>query len=126
MNAGNINEGARLALYFLRQAPKVKSAIGLLADKALLSVTQTALGLPASMSNLSIDAQAKLIKDKFDVADLRDSIKLDKFLKKFMARWDVDNSTSNTGAVGASLLGSGGAAISPDLMAAIQKLQLGS
>jgi hypothetical protein len=122
-NTGSISEGARLALYFARQAPKVKSALGLLADKALLSVTQTTLGLSPSTSNLSIEAQQKLIGDKLDVADLKDSAKMDKFLKRFISRWDANNSSATNGLSGVVTSGLGGVAISTELLAALQKIQ---
>ncbi len=57
---GQQSEGARLALYFLRKAPDVTSAYGILADKALFEVARTALGLPAGISGMEIESQAKL------------------------------------------------------------------
>src|SRR5690606_35411929 len=41
VDAGEENEGVRLALYFERLAPKVTSAYGLLADPAIWKVIQT-------------------------------------------------------------------------------------
>lgn len=123
-NTGQISEGARLALYFERQAPKVTSGLGLLADRALLSVTQTALGLSPTTSNLSIEAQQKLIEEKLDVADLKDKAKLDKFLTKFMARWDAANSASNSNSFsGIATTSVGTVNISTDILAALQKIQ---
>lgn len=123
-NTGQVSEGARLALYFERQAPNVKSALGLLADRALLSVTQTALGMSPATSNLSIEAQQKLIEEKLDVADLKDRTKLDKFLTKFMARWDAANVASNSnGFTGIATTSVGTVNISTDILAALQKIQ---
>ena len=123
-NTGQISEGARLALYFARQAPKVTSGLGLLADKALLNVTQTTLGLSPATSNLSIEAQQKMIEEKLDVSDFKDKSKLDKFLTNFMARWDAANTTSNFGAFnGIATTGVGTVAISTDILAALQKIQ---
>jgi hypothetical protein len=90
-NAGDQNEGARLALYFQRMVPTITSAYSILADKALLQVAQTALGLPTSMSNADIDAQANMITKKLKIADLQDPDKLNKFLARFSALYDVNN-----------------------------------
>lgn len=91
-NAGDQNEGARLALYFQRLAPSITSAYSILADKALLQVAQTALGLPTSMSNADIDVQANMITKKLKIADLQDPEKLKKFLARFSAMYDINNS----------------------------------
>ena len=56
------NEGVRLALYFQRKAPTITSALSILADKALLKVTQTTLGLPTSMSQAEIETQEAMIE----------------------------------------------------------------
>lgn len=90
--AGDQSDGARLALYFQRKAPTITSAFSILADKALLQVAQTALGLPASMSNADIDVQAKMITQKLDLSDFQDPDKLTKFLARFSALYDVANS----------------------------------
>lgn len=90
--AGDQSEGARLALYFQRKAPTITSAFSILADKALLQVAQTALGLPTSMSNADIDVQAKMITQKLDISDLQDPDKLKKFIARFSALYDVANS----------------------------------
>ena len=91
-NAGDQNEGARLALYFQRLAPTITSAYSILADKALLQVAQTALGLPTSMSDADIDVQANMITKKLKIADLQDPNKLNKFLARFSAMYDINNS----------------------------------
>lgn len=91
-NAGNANEGVRLALYFQRMAPTITSAYSILANKALLQVTQTALGLPTSMSNADIELQANMITKRLDIADLKDPEKLKKFLAQFSALYDINNS----------------------------------
>ncbi len=44
--AGQQNEGVRLALYFQRKAPGLSNAYQILADRALSTVVRTALGLP--------------------------------------------------------------------------------
>lgn len=90
---GGENEGARMALYFKRVAPAVASAYGLLADKTLLSVVQTAFGLSASMSSQDIDRQAKTIGSLLKIGDLKDPAKLQKLIERFTARYDMNNPT---------------------------------
>lgn len=106
-NAGNQNEGARLALYFQRMAPTITSAYSILADKALLQVTQTALGLPTSMSNADIDVQANMITKKLKISDLQDPDKLNKFLARFSALYDVNNSDITQTNPAIAILGGG-------------------
>jgi hypothetical protein len=122
-NVGQQNEGARLALYFQRKAPELTSSLGLLADIALLKVTQTALGLSQYTSNMSIDAQQKMIDSKLDVADFKDPAKLTKFLNRFTALWDLNNTTATSSVVGP--VSYSGVGISSDLLTAIQKIKSG-
>ena len=74
------------------QSGSITSAYSILADKALLQVAQTALGLPTSMSNADIDVQANMITKKLKIADLQDPEKLKKFLARFSAMYDINNS----------------------------------
>jgi len=105
--AGDQDEGARLALYFQRLAPTITSAYTILGDKALLQVAQTALGLPTAMSNADIDVQAKMITDKLNLSDLQDPDKLNKFLARFSALYDVNNSDVTQTNPAIAILGGG-------------------
>lgn len=89
VEAGRDNEGVRLALHFQRKADSISTPYGILADRALLKVAQVTLGFAEASSQLSIDRQAELISRKIDVADFRSSEKLDKFLTRFSALWDM-------------------------------------
>ncbi|RUO99403.1 DUF1217 domain-containing protein [Hyphomicrobium sp.] len=90
--AGDQSDGLRLALYFLNKAPNITSPYQLLADKALLQFTQTALGLSTAMSQADIDTQAKMITKKLNLADLQDPTKLNKLITQFSAMYDINNS----------------------------------
>jgi hypothetical protein len=103
--AGDQDEGARLALYFQRFAPTITSAYSILGDKALLQVAQTALALPTAMSDADIDVQAKMITDKLDLDDLKDPDKLNKFLARFSALYDINNSDVTTTNPALAILG---------------------
>ncbi len=93
-NAGAQNEGVRLALYFERNAPKIKDAYSILADTALAKVVRTALGLPDSLATADLDRQAKMISDRIDFADFQDPEALSKFMTRFTAMWEVANPSS--------------------------------
>lgn len=106
--AGETNEGTRLALYFLRKSPGITNAFSILADKALFEVVRTALGLPQQMSQLDIDRQAKILESRLDFSDFKDAKSLDRFIGRFATLYDMNN-----GAGGASdpillLFGGGG------------------
>ncbi len=94
--AGEQSEGARLALYFLRKGPDVTSAYGILSDKALFEVVRTAFSLPAGMSNMPIESQAKIIESKIDFKDFQDVKKLDKFITRFSSLYDLANQSTAT------------------------------
>ena len=122
-NVGQQSEGARLALYFQRQAPNLTSPLGLLADVALLKVTQTALSLSPYTSNLSIEAQRDLIANRVNIADFKDPAKLTKFLNRFTALWDLKNPAQGTAT---TALDYSRTSIGSSLLAAIQKVNSGS
>ena len=124
-NAGEDNEGVRLALYFERKAATIDSPYDILADKALLQVFQTAVGLPDSMSLLDIDRQAKLITDRFDLEDLQDPDKLQTFMTRFAATWDIDNATATQTNPALLLFQPTEAAVGIDLLTSLQGLKLG-
>lgn len=121
-DAGKQNEGARMALYFRRMAPKITSATGILADKTLLAVVQTIFGLSKAMSFQPIDRQAKLIDKNLVVADLRNPAKLDKLIERFTANYDAQYSQPTAGL---SLFGASGIGISPSLLSSLSNLKLG-
>ena len=125
-DAGTTNEGVRLALYFQRKAPTITSALSILADKALLKVTQTALGLPTSMSQAEIETQEAMIEKKLDVKDLQDPAKLEKFLARFSALYDIENGGISAASPGAIILGAGATSVGSNvgLLAALQNMKL--
>lgn len=90
-DAGQNDEGVKLALYFQRRAPEVTSVYGLMGDPALYKVVQTALGLPAVYSNTDVDKQAAFLSSKINVEDFGDPVKLDNFITRFAAKWQAAN-----------------------------------
>ena len=92
--AGQDNDGVRLALYFQREAPSVTSAYDLLADPALWQVVKTTFGFPDAMANAPIEAQAAAVDAQLNVADLSDPTKLARLLTRFTASWDATEVTA--------------------------------
>lgn len=88
---GKSNPGVELALYFRERAPQLTSVYGVLADKKLLEVVQTALKIPTASSRQPIDTQARLLKAKLNVEDFKDQKKLDRFIGRFAAMYDLAN-----------------------------------
>lgn len=124
-DAGQQNQGARLALYFQRKAGSIKTPLNILADAALLKVVQTTLGLPAQMSLADIDRQAAMISAKLDVADLADPKKLKTFLDRFASLYELENPTQPP-ITPAILIGQSAApSIGANILAALQNLKLG-
>lgn len=93
-DAGEQNEGVRLALYFERKAPDIESFMGILADPALAEVMRTALGLPDEIAQADIDQQVAMMERRFDIEDFKDPEKLDEFLKQFTSLWEINNPSS--------------------------------
>jgi hypothetical protein len=123
--AGEQNEGVRLALYFQRKASTITSAYSILADKALLEVVLTALGLPDSVAQADVDTQAKMLTKRLDFADFKDPAKVEKFLARYAALHDVDN-PQTTSSVPSILLGQQqSATIGIDLLTSIQSIKRG-
>ncbi len=111
--AGADNEGVRLALYFLREAPKVTSAYDLLADPALWEVISTVFAFPDAMANADIDKQAAAVTARLDLADLADPEKLDRLIGRFTATWEATQATLQDPVL--TLFGAGDAEASVDL-----------
>lgn len=123
--AGANNEGVRLALYFERKAASVTSVYGLLGDRALLKVVQTALNIPEAAGRANIDAQARMISKRLDVEDLKDPKKLKDFLTRFVTMWEINNPSSQSVSP-AMLIGQPvERGINTSILMGLQKLKLG-
>ncbi|PYE87714.1 DUF1217 domain-containing protein [Phyllobacterium leguminum] len=125
--AGDQNEGVRLALYFARKAPKLTNAYEILGDKALLTVAQTALGIPALVSNADIDKQAAMLEERLDIKSLSDPKELEKFLTRFTAMYEVSNPSQGSTSSIASLLlgGTSSVGISASILTTLQSFKPG-
>lgn len=124
---GQQNEGVKLALYFARKAPKLSSTLGILADKNLLKVMQTALNIPESTGLMDLDKQAEMYAKRIDIADFKDPAKLDKFMVRFTSQWDIANGAATSGVSSPAILFGGAASmgVSSSVLASLQNLKLG-
>ena len=123
LDAGASNEGVRLALYFQRKAAGVETPFHLMADRALLKVTQIALGIPEATATMDIDRQAEMISKKLDVDDLKDPEKLDKFIGRFTALWELENPTAPAANGVVQLFGGYDNGIGYDLLTQMQNIR---
>lgn len=125
-NAGQEDEGVRLALYFERTAPTIKNVYEILADAALSKVVRTVLGLPDAFAAVDIDRQAAVIGERIDIADFKNPESFARFLTRFTASWDATQTTSSNPI--RQLFGGGGsngASVSVDLAMTLSSLRLG-
>lgn len=125
--SGEQNEGVRLALYFARKAPSLSNTMGLLADRALLKVAQTALGFAPETSFLDVDKQAEMYARRIDVADFKDPKKLEAFITRFTTMWEMSNRAPQRASITLSPFITSGPTIgiSNDILASLQTLKLG-
>lgn len=121
--AGADNPGVRLALYFERMAPSIKSGMEILADDALVEVIRTVLQLPDEIAAMDVDRQAEFIEDSIDIGDFQDPVKVSKLLERFAALWEMENSSDPVSVV--SLFAPSTQGISTDLLISINSLKLG-
>ena len=124
-NAGAQNEGVRLALYFQRKASNITNAYQVLADKALLKVVQTALGISPLTAMADVDKQAAMLTAKIDFTDFQSPEKLQTFLQRFSAMWESENgqATSTTPSILVNQPIEMG--INADTLASLQTLKVG-
>lgn len=122
--AGEQNQGVRLALYFQRKAATITSAYSILADKALLEVVMTGLGLPDAVAQSDVDKLAQLIEKRITIADFKDPAKVEKFLARFSALYDIANPQTVQSIPSMLLSGDTSSVFGQDLLTSIQSLKL--
>ncbi|MBO6636531.1 MAG: DUF1217 domain-containing protein [Roseitalea sp.] len=126
--AGESDQGVRLALYFERKAPQINSYFDILADPALSEVVRTTLGIPQETATIDIDKQAAMMADRLSLSDLKDPEKLDKLVERFANMWQIENGGQAAAANDPSLAllvpSSASATVSADLLLQIQQIKL--
>jgi len=136
LDAGETNEGTRLALYFTRTVgsmvqnkalSKEDWAYQMIGDKALRQVVFTALAIPEQVGASDVEAQKRLIEKRMSYETLADPRKLEKFIGQFSAMHDRQYNTPPSAAL--TLLQSADNKVggfSADSLAALQNLKLGA
>jgi hypothetical protein len=131
-NQGQSDPGAELALYFQQHASNLTNAYDVLADKNLLTVVQTALGISPYTSEENIDTQANMISGKLNFSDFQDPAKLQNFIERFCVLYDENNpgaATSQSSTAPDALLStdssSEGGGLSYDLLSSLQGVKIG-
>jgi hypothetical protein len=126
---GNTNPGVQLALYFRDHASSIKDGYSILADKNLLTVVQTTLGISSYTSASNVDRQAATFDKLLKYPDFQDSKKVQKFLERFTAQYDVQNPSAGSTSSSAmlSLFSGAGSTVtmSTSLLMSLQGLKLG-
>ena len=123
-DAGQSNEGVRLALYFQRNAPKLTDWYQVLADKALSQTARVAFGMPDSFASADIDQQVKFFQSKMDITDFADADKLNKFITRFTSMYELQNPTATaTTSVSVLFAQPTTIGVSTDLLMAMQQLK---
>ncbi len=108
---GEINEGVRLASYFLRNAGEIDNWFAVLADPPLRQVAFTALGVPAEMESADVDRLAEYLEGRYAIEDLQDPDELDRFIQRFAIQYDLaDSSTATSSSAALTLLQSAASA----------------
>ncbi|WP_281300180.1 MULTISPECIES: DUF1217 domain-containing protein [unclassified Iodidimonas] len=88
---GKQNEAVQLALFFQRQAPRIKSFFDIFADRALSEVFRVALRLPQQVFSQDLDRLAVKLESRFDLEKLQDPVEVEKFIKRFTILHDLEN-----------------------------------
>ena len=130
---GQTNPGVQMALHFQAHASDITSAYNILADKSLLNVVETALGISQYISYEDIDTQAKLITGDlqnagYAISDFQDPAKVQKFVERFSVMYDASGANTSLSSLvpNAVLDTSGGTStFSSSLLSSIQGLSFG-
>lgn len=131
--AGESNQGVRLALYFERKMPEIMDeessdlsiAYEILADNALADVVRTTLGIAPETATADIDIQADMILERLNLEDLNDPEEMSKFMERFTAMWEINNPTGGYSSAAQLVGSSAGYGLSADLMMSLNSLKLG-
>ncbi len=120
--------GVQLALYFQQNAPNITSVYNILADKNLLTVVQTALGISPYTSMEAIDTQAQMLTNDLKLSDFQDPKKLQSFIEKFTVLYDANNPSTTSQNVPDALLNTSSSTtgITGSLLSSMQGVSYGN
>lgn len=130
-NEGNQNPGVKLALYFQQHASSITDGYSILADKNLLTVVQSTLGLSPYTSVENVDRQAKQFDGMLTYSNFQKPSYVRNFLERFAAQYDLSNAngspSSSTSTIVSPLLttATARAGFSARLLMSLQNFKLG-
>ncbi len=128
-NQGNNDPGVQLALYFQQNASNITDGYSILADKNLLTVVQTTLGISSYTSAENVDLQAQQLDSMLNYSDFQKPSYVQNFLERFTAQYDLNNSNSSSSSSSTATLfdstSSASTGMSTSLLMSIQNLKLG-
>lgn len=91
---GDTSQSLRRALYAKTMLPKTANWYSVIADQNLAAVVQTVLDLPPTFGKVDVDQQVNILKSRMNIADFKDSAKLDKLLNTFVAKASLTETSS--------------------------------
>lgn len=84
------------ATYFSRNAQGLTKLAQLMADKPLLDVVRTALGIPEAFKGLNYDQQVAILKPRVDMSQFATAAGVTKFVDKYLAMDQLNQITSGS------------------------------
>ena len=84
------------ATYFSRNAQGLTKLSQLMADKPLLDVVRTALGIPEAFKGLNYDQQVALLKPRVDMGQFATAAGVAEFVDKYLAMDQINQITSGS------------------------------
>lgn len=102
---GEQTPGLREAMFFKRNIGSVTSGLQILGNKTLTEVVRVAIGMPKEMGLLDAKKQAQIIEKQVDVSKFKDPAFVDRFIDRYLANNDRQNSGSTGSNPMASLFG---------------------
>ena len=79
-----------------RSAASIESVYGLLADRTMLSVVETAYGISSTLGQSDIDTQAAVLSKVVKLSDFKDATKVEKLVERYTAAYDANGSSNST------------------------------
>jgi hypothetical protein len=95
---GQDNTALQEATYFSKNAVGLTKLSQLMADKPLLDVVTTALGIPSAFGALDYNQQVAILKPRIDMTQLATSAGVAKFVEKYLAMDQIKQGQANTSA----------------------------
>ncbi|NBC31435.1 MAG: DUF1217 domain-containing protein [Alphaproteobacteria bacterium] len=86
---GEQNVAVREAMYFRRQAPKIKDMYQVLGDRPLRKVAFTIAGLPEQIAAQPVEKQKAALEQRFKIEDFKEPVYVDNLMRQFLAIEDA-------------------------------------